>query len=167
MVDWSFADEGDGNVSQGREVAGGTDGTGLGDDWGDPGVEHRREGFGKRGPCSGMATGERGGEQQHHAADHFGLHGSADSGGVGSDEVTLQRAEIFGGDSLAGQGAETGVDSVVGEAIAERGLDDRAGCPHVLDGLRADGDPLSGASDGDKIGDGQGLAVQSQMHGER
>ena len=158
----AFADEDQGDVGQGGEVAGGADGAGLRDDGCDAGVEEGEDGVDQVGADAREAAGEGGGEEEHRGADDVVGKGGSDAGGVGANEVLLEVVEVGGRDSLAGEGAEAGVDAVVGFAVGEDGFE---GATAAGDGLARSGgevDGGAGACDGDDGGDGQGIAGEAE-----
>ena len=63
-------------------------------------------------------------QPQHHPGD-LGRHRVADPDRVAEQQVPLEPGELVVRHPLPGEGAEPGVDAVVGVAVGQRGLDPR------------------------------------------
>ncbi len=124
--DVAFTDEDIGDRGEWGEVTRCTDGAELGDRWRDSRVEELNDGLRNDWADAGEASGKRGGEEEHGAADDVGGEGGADSGMVRANEVGLKSGEIFVIDATFGEGAEAGIDAVVGFTIGKGGFDDFA-----------------------------------------
>lgn len=122
----AFADEDIGDRGEGGEISRGADGAEFGDGGGDVGVQKVDDGLGDDGANTGVATSQRCGEEEHGAANDVGGERCTDSGVMGADEVGLQGGEVVIVDATFGEGAEAGIDAVVGLSIGEGGFDDFA-----------------------------------------
>jgi hypothetical protein len=159
---FAFAEQDEGGVGEGREVARGADGPPGGDDGRDAGVQQVEDALNEVGPGAGMAPAEAGGLDEHHRANDIVGQRFADAGGVGADEVVLDIAELFGVDADAGEGAEAGVDAVDRLFAGGVLINDGAGAVDAADGVVAECDGAMVAGDVGDFFDGERSAGEDE-----
>jgi hypothetical protein len=161
-VNHAFTDDGEGEVSEGRKVAAGSDGSARGNNGVNAAVEEGNEGLNQLRADAAEAFGENIGAEEEHGADGILGEGVADAAGVAADEITLEGLDLGGVNAKVGKLAEAGVDAVGGVSAGEEIVDESAG---GLDcGKRGRGERDRAVVEGD-LGDfveGEGLAGEQK-----
>ena len=153
----AFADHGQREVRERRQVARGTERALLGHDRQQPVPEHVDKALHHLAPHPGVAESEHVGPQGQHRPDLVGRQLVADGDGVGAQEAVLQGPRVLRGEVHVRQAAETGRHPVDDLTRLEGRDDDPARAVDTLQDLLAEarrGSP----GDGDDLFDSQRAA---------
>ena len=112
-----------------------------------------------------MPDSQRRSPEHHQGAGDGQRHGFADTDGVGFDQVALQQLDLVFGNAFFGEGAEAGVDAVVGFVASSHDVDEGAGFfepePHGFGHFQAG----EARRDRDHVVERERLAVEDHAHG--
>jgi hypothetical protein len=159
-LDLALAEQGQGQVGELGQVAGGADGAVLGDHRGDPGGEQGDQRLHHHRPHPREALGQGPGPQQLHAPDHLDLQRVAGAGGVRQHDAPLQLLQVGRVDGGVGEQAEPGGDAVDPAPLGHGTLDHLAGGGHALAALGAQLHRHPVAGHGHHLGDPERAAGQ-------
>ncbi len=106
-------------------------------------IEHRNERLEHDRPDARMALGEHVGAQQHHCACLRHAERCANAARMRSDEVHLQRAQVFVLDPDVAELSKPGVDSVDGISLEQDLVDDPSRSVHPIDDTLGEADDLA------------------------
>ena len=134
----ALADQHQGEVRQGSEIAARAHRALLGHDGDDVPLEQRDQEVQRALADSAVPSGEHVRAKQHQRAHCLRRQGDAHSGGVRMQQVALQLAEIGARDGHLGQRAEPGVHAVGGDAALGDAVHQPARGPHALARRRGD-----------------------------
>lgn len=146
-VSLAFADDDLRQMGKRGEVSGSADGALRRDNRMDARVEHCAEGFDEDWADSAEALRKGIGAKKHHGASFRGGEWGADSASVGTHEIDLELADLFGRNTDRSELAETRVNAVGGLVGGDEALDDGARGVHARGSVRGEGDGLVMESD--------------------
>ncbi len=133
-----FADEREGAVGQGGEVAAGPERAVLADHGHDVVVEQRELQVDHLGSSAGVRHGEAAGAQQLESPHHLWFDRVAHARRVRAHERRLQLGRPLGRDHRPGERAETGGDAVDGVITCDEAVDERCRATHRGAGVLAE-----------------------------
>src|SRR5579859_6227804 len=96
-------------------------------------VQHVAKRLHDNGTYAAEPFGERVCTKKNHAASFRAAERFADAAGVRTDKVDLQLADLFRGNTNAGEFAKASVDAIGGVAGGHELIYDRAGSVHSFD----------------------------------
>ena len=123
----AFADQGQGDVRERRQVAAGPDRAAARHVGMDAGVEQREQRLERLDADARVALGQHVGAQRHRRAHRAHRQRLADAGGVAAHQVHLQGVEVGAVDARLRERPEAGVDAVDRRVAVGRAIDDGAG----------------------------------------
>ena len=122
VLHFAFADQRQGQMSEGGQVARGAYRAAGGDDRNQIVVEHLQKSRGDHGAYAGIAAGQAGGQEEHHASNHRFGEWFANPGRMGADQVDLKLLEVLVVNSVPRQRSKSRVEAVCGVGLAGQGF---------------------------------------------
>ena len=161
VVGEAFADEDEGHVGEGGEVAAGSDAAARRNDGRDVVIEKVADTLSDDGTNAGEALGEDVGADEHHAANDGSWERFADAAAVGADEVDLHLLDFVVVEADVGEEADAGIERVDGSGATHGRFDGLAGAGHAFNSERRELDSLSTGGNGNYVFYGEALAIQN------
>jgi|GEM_PF-4340198 len=157
VADLPLADQCEGDVRQGGEVARAPEAAVLAHDRGEPRVEQPRERLDDLQAHAGVAGHQGAQAHQHHRAGDLTLDLGTRAGSVRTDQGALQLGPLLDGDVPGRQRTEAGRHAVRRLVTGRQRLDVVAGPDHRGPGTLGQLDPRLSPGDRDDVGERQGV----------
>ena len=156
----ALADQDECEMGQRSQVAAGTDRPTGRHDRRDAGVEQLDERFDDVDAHTRMATRQRRGEEQQHAAHHLHRQGLAHTDRMAAHDVDLQLGELIVGNAHRFERAEPRRDAIDSLALTGHAGDQRGSGGDASAGVLADGDLGLTARNRDNLGARQSATIE-------
>ena len=160
VVRFSLPDDGERQVRQVDQVAGGADAAAFRDVGGDAAVDQLSHEFEQLDPHAAVALDQGVQADGQDGQGDVRLQRVAEPGGMAADQVHLERLDLAVLDDLVAHGPERGVDPVDDPLGGDFLFQETAACPAQFHGSGIEADQLVADADGDDIFDGEVTAVQ-------